>query len=392
MEPRKVTDSVFWVGAVDWDRRLFDSLIPLPDGTSYNAYLVRGSEKTALLDSVDPYMAPKLLAQLDGIRDLDFIISHHAEQDHSGTIPLVLERFPNAKVICTPKAKGMLVDLLHLRENVFVTVEDGKTLSLGDRTLRFLHTPWVHWPETMVTFLEEEGILFSCDFFGSHIASSDLFVVDKGRVLELCKRYFGEIMMPHRSVIAKNLAKLKALNIRMIAPSHGQIHEDAFSILEAYETWISEDPRSLVVLPFVSMHDSTRLMVDRFISSLIARDVSVEPFNLTVVDIGKLAVTLVDAATIVLATPTVLGGPHPLAVYAAFLANALRPKAKFLSVIGSYGWGGMTVKVLSGMLTNLKAEVLDPVLCKGLPTKEDFEALDRLAATIASKHRENGFP
>jgi len=391
MEPRQITERVFWLCAVDWDRRLFDSLIPLPDGTSYNAYLVRGSEKTALLDSVDPSMAPQLLAQMDKVRDLDFIVSHHAEQDHSGSIPLLLERFPNAKVVCTPKARSMLTDLLHLPENVFATVEDGETLRLGDRTLRFLHTPWVHWPETMVTYLEEEGILFSCDFFGSHIASSDLFVVDKGRVLEASKRYFAEIMMPFRSVIAKNLEKIKALDLRMIAPSHGQIHEDASWILKAYESWISDAPRNMVVLPFVSMHGSTRIMVDRFISSLTGRGVSVEPFNLTVVDIGKLAMALVDAATIVVATPTVLAGPHPLAASAAFLSNALRPKAKFLSVIGSYGWGGKTVEVLSGMLSNLKVEILDPVLCKGLPAKGDLEALDQLAATIAAKHRENGF-
>ncbi|ROQ90136.1 FprA family A-type flavoprotein [Desulfosoma caldarium] len=391
MDQRKITERVFWLGAVDWDRRLFDALIPLPDGTSYNAYLVRGSEKTALLDTVDPPMAPKLLAQLDGAQDLDFIVSHHAEQDHSGTIPLVLERFPKAKVVCTPKAKGMLEDLLYLPENVFVTVDDGDTLSLGDRTLKFLHTPWVHWPETMVTYLPEEGILFSCDFFGSHIASSDLFVVDQGQVREAFKRYFAEIMMPFRAVIAKNLEKVKALDLRMIAPSHGQILDDPSWIIEAYRSWISNPPRNLVVLPFVSMHDSTRRMVDHFISALALQGVAVEPFNLTVADIGKLAMALVDAATLVVATPTVLAGPHPLAAYAAFVANALRPKAKLLSVIGSYGWGGKTVEMLSSMFFNLKVEVLDPVLCKGLPTYKDFEALDRLASTIASKHRENGF-
>ena len=180
MHKRKIKERIYWMGAVDWDRRLFDSLIPLPDGTTYNAYLIDGSEKTALLDTVDPPTADALLAQLKGVSKLDYVVSHHAEQDHSGTIPRVLERFPDARVVVTPKAKGMLIDLLRVPENAFVTVEDGEILSLGDKTLKFIHAPWVHWPETMVTYLEEDRILFSCDFFGSHIATSDLYVRDQG--------------------------------------------------------------------------------------------------------------------------------------------------------------------------------------------------------------------
>jgi len=168
MKPRKIVDKIYWMGSVDWDRRLFDTLVPLPDGTSYNAYFIEGSEKTALLDTVDPSMAHELLSQLEGISRLDYVVSQHAEQDHSGTIPQVLEKFPDAKLITNPKAKGMLMDLLQVPEEKFITVEDGERLSLGDKTLKFIYTPWVHWPETMSTYLEEDRILFSCDFFGSH--------------------------------------------------------------------------------------------------------------------------------------------------------------------------------------------------------------------------------
>ena len=391
MNKRKVAEGVFWMGAVDWDLRLFDSLIPLPDGTSYNAYLVEGSEKTVLLDTVDPPMVRKLEAYLEDIPKIDYVVSHHAEQDHSGSIPMVLDRFPEAKLVTTPKAKGMLMDLLRIAEPRFLTVEDGQTLSLGNRTLKFLYTPWVHWPETMVTYLNDERILFSCDFFGSHIASGDLFVTDRGRVYEAAKRYFAEIMMPFRNVIERNLEKLAPYDIRMIAPSHGQVYDDPNWILDAYRDWVLAQPHNLVVLPFVSMHGSTRRMVDHLASALIERDVRVELFNLAVTDIGKLAIALVDAGTIVLGAPTVLAGPHPLAAYGAFLANALRPKAQFLSVIGSYGWGGKTVETLAGMIPNLKVEVLDPVLCKGLPAAADYEALDRLAEAIAARHKEHGF-
>jgi len=146
MKPRKLTADVFWVGAVDWDRRLFDELIPLPDGTSYNAYLVKGSEKTALIDTVDPTMTGVLidnLNQLD-VKNIDYVIANHAEQDHSGTLPQMLKLYPDARVVATTKCKNLLMELLLIPENKIMTVEDGETLSLGDKSLEFIHAPWVH--------------------------------------------------------------------------------------------------------------------------------------------------------------------------------------------------------------------------------------------------------
>ena len=391
MLKRKIKEHIYWMGSVDWDSRLFDSLIPLPDGTSYNAYFIEGSEKTALIDTDDPSMTKELMVQLESIAKIDYIVSQHAEQDHSGTLQQVLEKYPDAKLIVTPKAKGMLLDLMQIPEEIFKTVEDGETLSLGDKTMKFIHTPWVHWPETMVTYLEEDKILFSCDFFGSHIATSELFVTDEGRVYEAAKRYFAEIMMPFRNVIKKNLEKLAPYDIEIIAPGHGQIFPRPALILDAYRDWTLGVPRNTVVLPYVSMHKSTKLMVDHFVSALVHKGVNVELFNLVVTDIGKLAMALVDAGTIVIGTPTVLAGPHPYAAYAAFLANALRPNAKFLSIIGSYGWGGKTVETLAGMIPNLKVEVINPVLCKGVPGEDTFNALNDLANAIAEKHKENGF-
>ena len=264
-----------------------------------------------MLDTVDPPTAETLMRQLEGISRIDFVVSHHAEQDHSGTIPQVLEKYPQAKVVCSAKAKPMLMDFLRIPEAAFVTVADGETLSLGDKTLKFIHTPWVHWPETMVTYLEEDRILFSCDFFGSHIATSDLCVTDQGRVYEAAKRYFAEIMMPFRSVIEKNLEKLKPFDIQMIAPSHGQIYDQPAWIMEAYRDWVMSPPHNLVVLPYVSMHGSTRKMVDHLVSALVDQGVRVELFNLAVTDIGKLAMALVDAATMVVGVAHGSGRPSP---------------------------------------------------------------------------------
>ena len=389
MKARKISQGVYWMGAVDWDRRLFDSLIPLPDGTSYNAYLVQGSEKTALLDTVDPAMADVLLSQLASVPQIDYIVAHHAEQDHSGTIPRVLEMYDGAKVLATPKGKGMLIDLLDVPEDRVIAVQDGEVLPLGDKTLEFIFTPWVHWPETMVTYLQEDRILFSCDFFGSHVATTDLYVTDEARVYEAAKRYYAEIMMPFRKVIQKNLTKIGGREIALIAPSHGPIYNRPSFIIDAYREWISEEPKNIVVLPYISMHGSTGRMVEHLVGALTERGVTVYQFDLAVTDIGKLAMALVDAATIVIGTPTVLVGPHPLVFYATYLANVLRPKLKFASIIGSYSWNSKAVEQIAGLIPNLKVEVLTPVLCKGVPREGDFDALDELAATIAERHKEH---
>jgi len=389
MKIRAIADNVYWLGAIDWDRRLFDSLIPLPDGTSYNAYLIQGSEKTVLLDTVDPAMADILSFQLEGIQHIDYVIAHHAEQDHSGAIPQVLAKYPSAQVLATPKGKGMLVDHLCIPEDRVTKVKDGEILPLGGKTLEFVHTPWVHWPETMATYLQEDRILFSCDFFGSHLATTDLYVTDKGRVYEAAKRYYAEIMMPFRKIIQKNLKKVKNRELALIAPSHGPIYDDPAFIIDAYEDWVSADPKNIVVLAYISMHGSTKKMVEYLVSALAEKGVTVHQFDLEVTDIGKLAIALVDAATIVIGTPTVHVGAHPLVFYAAHLANVLRPKLKFASIIGSYGWNSKAVEQIAGAIPNLQVEILDPVLCKGFPKQGDFDALEHLAATIADKHKEH---
>jgi len=388
----EVKPNIHSVGVIDWDRRLFDELIPLPDGTSYNAYLIKGSEKVALIDTVDPPKESELVNNLKklNIDKLDYVISNHAEQDHSGTIPKILEVYPTAKVVTNTKSKTMLMDMLLIPEDKFHIVNDRDTVSLGDKTLEFIIAPWVHWPETMLTYLREDKILFSCDFFGSHLATSEPYVQDKWKVYESAKRYYAEIMMPFRTSIKKNLEKIKDLPVEMIAPSHGPIHAEPEFIIDAYKEWTSDAVKNEVIIPYVSMHGSTKRMVDYLVNALIERGITVKPFNLTQTDIGELAMALVDAASIVVGSPTVLTGPHPNVVYAAYLANALRPKLKFASLIGSYGWGGRMVDIITGMLTNLKVELIEPVIIKGYPKEDDFKALDRLADAILEKHKSAG--
>ncbi len=388
----KIKPDIYFVGAIHWDRQIFDELIPLPDGTSYNAYIIKGSEKTALIDTVEPEVQEQLLRNLKklGIKRIDYIISNHAEQDHSGSIPKILELYPEAKVVTNGKCKAFLMNLLLIPEDKFIEIKEGDELSLGNKTLRFIMTPWVHWPETMSTYLVEDKILFSCDFFGSHLATSVMLVDDNPKVVEDAKRYYAEIMMPFRNIIKKNIEKISKLDIDMIAPSHGPIYRKPSVIIDAYSDWISDAVKNEVVIPYVSMHGSTKKMVDYFIDALIERGMIVRTCNLTHADMGKMAMTLVEAATIVFATPMVLSGAHPAAVYAAFLTNALRPKLKFATMIGSYGWGGRMLDQIKSLISNLKVEFLEPVIIKGHPVEDDYQKLDDLAERILEKHKSIG--
>ncbi|TAJ45017.1 FprA family A-type flavoprotein [Methanofollis fontis] len=388
MAVRTIAPDIYSVGAVDWELRLFDALIGTPQGTSYNAFLVIGQEKTALIDTVEPRFEEDLLKNLMriGISSLDYIVINHAEQDHSGTLPLLLEMFPGATAVTNEKCKDLLVHLLQVPEHRIKTVKDGETLDLGGKTLEFMITPWVHWPETMITFEREQGVLFSCDLFGSHLATSELFVRDFTDVIGPAKRYYAEIMMPFAASVRGAMEKIADRDVRVIAPSHGPFYDDPSLIMDAYAEWSSDRVKNLVLLPYVSMHGSTRKMVSVFTDALIEGGVEVRPFDLTSSDLGEIAMTAVDAATIVIAAPTVLFGPHPAAFHAAYVLSALRPKTRYVSIIGSYGWGGKTVQNLTDTLSHIGAELIDPVYIRGYPKSEDLTALRNLADTIVKKH------
>ncbi len=386
---RMIKEDVYSVGAIDWDRRIFDELIQIPNGTSYNAYIVKGNNKTALIDTVDPTKTDELLDNLKKLNvDIDYLIVNHAEQDHSGTIPDILKIYKNAIVVTNSKCKELLSEFLPIPDEKFKIVNDSEKLELGGKELEFIITPWVHWPDTMVTYLHDDKILFSCDFFGSHRATSDLFASKD--IYMAAKKYYAEIMMPFRAIIRKNLEKLDNIEIEIIAPSHGPLYKNPEFIMDAYKDWTSDKTKNEVIIPYISMHGSTQRMVYYLVNSLVERGVNVKPMNLTYTDMGEVALNLVDATTMVIASPTVLTGPHPSVVYATYLANVLRPKLKLVSVMGSYGWGGRMLDQIKGMIANLKVEIITPLIIKGFPKEEDYKKLDEMADEIASKHKTLG--
>lgn len=206
----KLAENVYWVGAKDWNRRLFDALIPLPKGTSYNAYLIIGKNKKALIDTVNPGFEKELeekISNLTNLKEIDYIIMNHAEPDHAGAIPYMMQINSKAKLVTSIRGAKMAQTFYRVPENRIIPVKDQETMDLGGgKTLRFIEAPMLHWPETMFTFLQEDGILFPCDFFGAHLAGG-VYDADVEDLLVHAQRYFGEIMMPFRAMGQKALEK-----------------------------------------------------------------------------------------------------------------------------------------------------------------------------------------
>ena len=390
MKFQEIKNNVFYCGLNDCDRRIFDELIPLEHGTSYNSYLVKGSEKTAIIDTMYPPKTSEYVKRLDEnkIGKVDYIIANHGEQDHSGSIPRLLEKYPNAIVITNAKCAENIKEMLHVADNKIKVIADKEEISLGDKTLRFILAPGVHWPDTMFTYIVEDNLLCTCDFLGAHYTFSDVFAPESEELYRSAKRYYAEIMMPFRAMCKKYTKMIKEeIKPEMILPSHGPVYKNPAFILDAYEDWACDEGKNLVLLPFVSMYGSTEEMIDYLEKGLNSKGIQTMKFDIVEGDLGDLAMGLVDAETLVLGSSMVLAGPHPMAANIAYLAGVLRPKAKFASFVGSYGWGGNLFGKLGEMLGNLKLDVIEPVLVKGKPKAEDFAKLDTLINEIYEKHK-----
>ena len=389
MKFKEIKNSVYYCGLNDCERKIFDELIPLEHGTTYNSYLVKGSEKVALIDTMYPKKTDLYLKNLDenNITKVDYIIANHGEQDHSGSIPALLEKYPEAMVVTNAVCKNNIIEMLHVDESKIQVIKNDDELSLGDKTLRFMIAPGVHWPDTMFTYLVEDNLLCTCDFLGAHYTfkEDEIFAPDSKELEHSAKRYYAEIMMPFRGVCKKYTQQLKDLNPDMILPSHGPIYKNPKFILDLYADWTADEGKNLVLLPYVSMYGSTEEMIDYLVEKLNAKGIKTEKFDIVTGDLGDLAMGLVDATAIILGSSMVLASPHPMAANVAYLANLLRPKAKIASFVGSYGWGGNLFGKLGEMLSGLKLDVIEPLLVKGKPDSNDFKKLDEMVEIIYTK-------
>lgn len=383
----ELSAGVFSVGVKDWNRRLFDSLIPLPQGTTYNSYIIKGKKKTALIDTVNPGFEENFIErinQVSDVKNIDFLIMNHAEPDHAGSIPAIMNENSKVKLITTEKGAKMAQTFFNVPPGRIKIVKGGEKLDLGDKNLQFIDAPWLHWPETMFTYLIEDKILFPCDFFGAHTAAG-IYDDDVEELIPFAKRYYGEIMMPFNGMGAKAMEKIKDLKINIIAPSHGPIYRNPQKILDVYKKWTKGETEEKVIIVYVSMWKSTEKMINSITEKLLSKGIKVSKFDLSNADIGDVARELVDSRAIVLGVPTVLGGMHPLGIYVSYLVKALRPPLKYAVVLSSYGWGGGAIKQASEILGPTGLEVVGTHEINGPPKDVDYEKIDEFGEQLVKK-------
>ncbi len=318
---KEITNAIYSVGVIHPDRPFFDDLIPLEHGTSYNSYVVKGSEKIALIDTSLPAKREEFFANIATLERIDYIVANHGEQDHSGLLAELLEKFPSARLLTNAKCKQTICDAITLDESRIDIVDEKTEISLGGKTLKFYITPWVHWPDTMFTYIPEDKVLFTCDLFGAHTSDGETFAKEDVETFMAAKRYYAEIMMPFRSFCAKYLKLVKEIAPALILPSHGGAYKNPDFIIKAYEDWTSEIIERKVLIPYVSMYGNSKKMAEYLAQKLEMQGVETVLCSMINDGVGKLAENAVDAGAIVFTGSIVLTDPHPAIASTAYLTN-----------------------------------------------------------------------
>ncbi|MEM3410313.1 MAG: FprA family A-type flavoprotein [Fervidicoccaceae archaeon] len=387
MRAVEIDRNVFWIGARDYSRTLFDSLIRLPRGTSYNSYLVVGEEGAAVIDTVNPGFEDVLESRIKSVIEperIKYLVMNHAEPDHAGAVARVLSMSKEIKLVTTQLGAKYVRLFYDIPQERIAIVRDGDRINLGKYTLKFIEAPMLHWPETMFTFLEERGILFPCDFFGAHLANG-LWSDEVDDVLYHAKRYWGEIMMPFRTNALKALQKISGLNIKMIAPSHGPIYRRTGEIMQLYKDWSEGKTKEKVTVLFVSMWGHALSAAELIASELRARGVEVAMHDASLADPGDVAADFVDSRGIVLASSTLEAHVHPMAALYLNVAKLLRPPLKYAASVVTYLWGTGADKEIEEALRSLGLEYIGGVKINVKPTTSDLEELKKIAGLMAEK-------
>ncbi len=384
MEPVSLTNNVHWVGAKDPGLAVFDIVIPTEYGTTYNSYLVRGTDKTALIDCVKRPFAEELFRNVSRVlppETLDCVVINHSEPDHSGAIVDLLERNPKVTVYLSRSAK-MFIDNLVNREYSFHIVKDGEELPLGGKTLRFINAPYLHWPDTILTYLVEDKILFPCDFLGSHYSSPEFFndeLPEPEAARKAFEFYYSTIMRPYKEHVLKACEKVKGLPIAMIAPSHGPIlRKDPQSYLSWYEdraSVLSRVKEKKVTIAYVSAYGNTAAMAAKVAEGVEAAGVKAKLINCVEVPTDQIVDEFETSAGFLIGTPTLNANvPDPILHMIANLV-VLNVKGKPASVFGSYGWSGEAIKTVQDILASMRLKIaVEPIRVQMTPSESDLAA------------------
>ncbi|MFA5110263.1 MAG: FprA family A-type flavoprotein [Desulfobaccales bacterium] len=392
--PLEIAPKVYWVGALDWTIRDFHGYLT-EDGSTYNAYLILDDHIT-LIDTVKKEFVPEMLARVAEIVDpaqIDYIISNHVEMDHSGGLPEVVARVQPSKIFCSPKGKEGL--LRHYKQDwPFVEVKTGSELEIGRYHLSFLETPMLHWPDSMMTYLKEEQLLFSSDAFGAHLASSEHFddqlpvcPCDYGHQL---KKYYANILMPFGGLITSLFAKIAQLGLtfKIIAPDHGLIYrKNPGWVLEAYQRWASgaTEPKGLVI--YDTMWHSTELLAEAFTQGLMDAGVEAQLHHLRRTHYSDIVPEVLDAGLLLFGSPTLNNQMFPTMGEFLTYLKGLQPKNKTAAAFGSFGWSGQAVGLINKELEAMKLKLAhEGFKVKYIPDPEELAAARTLGEKLA---REN---
>ena len=339
----EIKPDVYWVGGIDWTERNFHGYTT-DRGSTYNAYLIL-DEKITLIDTCKPPFADELLERIADVIDpakIDYVISNHVEQDHSGAIPAIMAAAPNAKIV-TSDPHGLKGLKAHYGEAYeYIPVKTGDTLNIGKRTLTFAATMMVHWPDNMVTYSAFDKILFSNDAFGQHYASSRRFDDEVGlpEVLDQAKKYYANIVMPYSRHVVKALGALGGLDFDMIAPSHGIIwRSHVADILDIYQKWSSLVPDEYAIVVYDSMWHTTEAMAQQILEAFIEAGIPARLFDLKVDHISDIMTEVLSARYIAVGSPTLNNGMMPTVASFLWYLKGLSPKDRIGIPFGSYGWG-----------------------------------------------------
>lgn len=386
-------EDVDWVGYVDFNVRDFHGY-HTRRGSTYNAYLVRDG-KTALIDTVKAPYADVLLqnvASLTDLADIDYVVCNHAEPDHSGALPRVMERLPRATLVCNKKCRAALARHYDGSSWRVQVVADGEGLPLGRRTLTFIDTPMVHWPESMFTYLPEEKLLFSMDAFGQHYATSQRFS-DEVPLCELmheAKAYYANIVMPFGKPVANCLQRAAGLEIEIIAPAHGVIWRNGVEgILAAYGNWAACRPKPKVLVIYDSMWGSTTAMAEAILQGATAPGVESQLIHVRRSSLTSIATEVLDAAALALGSSTLNRGVLPMVAATLSYLEGLRPVGKAGFAFGSYGWGRGGPEAIDQWLQDVGWEVLrEPLRAQYRPTPEILQEGRAAGSLLAKRARQ----
>jgi flavorubredoxin len=361
-EAVRVTDRVWWVGAIDWGLREFHGYLT-SRGSTYNAYLVV-ADKVTLVDTVKRPFMDEMLARVSSVVDparIDYVVSHHSEMDHSGALPDVIAAVRPEKVFASPNGVKALKDHFSL-DRELTEVKDGEKLDLGGAEFTFLETRMIHWPDSMVSYLAGDRLVFSQDGFGMHLASSERFddELDPAVMEYEAKKYFANILMPFASVARKFLDRLAGLglDIRLIAPDHGPVwRKDAAGIVERWRRWAEQKPTMKAVVVFDTMWHSTEAMARAIADGLAEGGASAREMPLSARHRSDVATEVLDAGALLVGSPTINNQIFPTVADCLCYLKGLRPKNKVGAAFGSYGWSGECVKKLDEELRSMKIEL-----------------------------------